>query len=194
MEFQLSFPDTGPAEITLLADQGEVLFLVSRNSDPFQEVFNTLLNFEVEEGDALSEDSYMYLWTGETWGYEWQFEKMGEGVVQLKIIQINNLRYYLSRQSLDDEILMDEIVPVNEDELLYEETIIIDELISAIVRCVDRYLKSFGILDYSSQWANSGLTINSYLKLKSYLLQKELWIGDAAISDVFKRELGQLIV
>jgi hypothetical protein len=44
MEFQLSFPDTGPAEITLLADQGEVLFLVSRNSDPFQEVFNTLLN------------------------------------------------------------------------------------------------------------------------------------------------------
>ncbi len=77
---------------------------------------------------------------------------------------------------------------------MYEETIIIDELISAVVRCVDRYLKAYGILDYSRQWGNTGFAITSYLKLKSYLLQKDLWTGDAAISEVFKRELGQLIV
>jgi hypothetical protein len=194
MEFHLLFPETELAEISFLADQGEVEFLVSKSSDPFQEVINALLNFEADEDAELSDDSYMFLWTGDTWGYEWQFEKMGEGVVQLKIIQINNLRYYLSRQGIDDDVLMEEIVPVNEDEILYEETIIIDELISAVVRCVDRYLKEYGILDYSRQWGNTGFAITSYLKLKSYLLQKDLWTGDAAISEVFKRKVGQLIV
>ena len=98
MEFELSFPETGLANLSLHINNEEIFFTVSRTSDPFDEMFTAFLNFEVDEPGEITQDEWTFFWNGVKWGYEWRFKKSENQEVYLKILQIDDLALYFSKQ------------------------------------------------------------------------------------------------
>ena len=177
INFEYKLSGQGWSEGILSIDGQSLAFEISYLCEPIVELLEGLI--EINQNFVLINDGkhfgkYSMKWDGEPWGYKWQLEALNDRDVKISVEEFKDL---------DD---------VKTGQVKIDMVCNIDAFTLEVVRALDAFIKSIGLLDYERQWGY-GFPLTNFLKLKKYLIDKGLWENSEKGSDQLISEFEILL-
>ena len=173
--FSYNLTDNGRAKAEITIGDNIWLFEVSNQGDPLKELLDNMCTMILTPSHLWDEQNQFAMdWFCEMIGVRWT----------LATEDANNL--YVKLEVFDD--IFDE----DSGNMIFETECSYINFYNAIVKELDRFIKTVGILNYKQKWHNQGFPISSFLFLKKMLIERGVWTPNAKPSKAFNDEIELL--
>ncbi|WP_430810657.1 MULTISPECIES: hypothetical protein [unclassified Carboxylicivirga] len=161
LPFQFTYELVGVGQVAgaIKADNQNVIFTLSNNSNPLHDLLKGMINLVFEPSHIWGEDNTSWVdWYEETGGLKWVLSTEDGQVVRVKII-----RY-------------DDFFDEASGKVVLDTAMSLLDFYYGITQSLDVFIKQLGLLNYEQKWQKDEFPITYFLLLKKHLIEKGHWI------------------